>query len=153
MSEKKVHDTLGREMFNRIPEASNHETIGPTKAYNMDKLWIRVRGDGPSFCGNRGYHVSSSISFEMGPDKCWQRCFCSDDITGSSLKTCSEYSSGGQRLSLALSKLFRLNSGSSKPDPVMSAVHAEKKHRVLNDKGKRESKETKKKRTYWSQFV
>lgn len=156
ISEKKAHEKLGKKMIDRMLEASNSETTGRTTAYNMDKLWIRVTGDGSSFCGNRGYHATSSIFFEMGPDKCWQRCFSSDDIPGSSLKTCSEYSTGdrgGQRLSLALLKFFKLNSGSSQPDPVMPTVHAIKKQRVLNNKGKRGSKETQKTKAFWSQFV
>lgn len=147
MSEKKAHEKLGKKMIDRILEASNNETTGPTIAYNMDKLWIRVTGDGSSFCGNRGYHVSSSIFFEVGEHKCWQRCFS---------KTCSEYSTGdrgGQRLSLPLLKFFKLNSGSSQPDPVMPTVHAEKKQRVLNNKSKKESKETQRTMAFWKQFV
>lgn len=46
----------------------------------------------------------------MGPDVCYQRCFCSDDVVGRfSNKTCKDYSTSkvrGKKLTGPLMKLF-----------------------------------------------
>ncbi|CAM9364994.1 unnamed protein product, partial [Pylaiella littoralis] len=88
---------------------ANGEPYAPPKTLHLKKLWIRVRGQGSCFCINReGHHESNSIYFEMGPDKCWQRCFCTDDTVGSSGKTCQIFNTGyrgGKGLPSALSKL------------------------------------------------
>ncbi|CAM9670358.1 unnamed protein product, partial [Pylaiella littoralis] len=89
---------------------ANGEPYVPPKTLHLKKLWIRVHGQGSCFCINRGgHHESNSIYFEMGPDKCWQPCFCTDDTVGSSGKTCQNFSTGergGKDLSSVLSKLF-----------------------------------------------
>lgn len=94
----------------------------PRKKCRMKKLLIRVQGEGSWFYGNRGFHETNSIYFDMGPDKCWQRWFCTDDITGTSHKICKDSSTGnrgGVGLSIALSQHFRADSESPRAAPVV----------------------------------
>lgn len=130
--EKKVYKTSGMKMLDRIVKHNNGEVAGPKTKCHLKKLWIRVQGEGSCFCGNRGdYHQSNSVYLEMGPDKCWQRCFCTDDKAGTSHKTCKDYSTGdggGRKLSDKLLKLFTTApaAGLSGSAPAMPAVHLAK---------------------------
>ncbi|CAN0298326.1 unnamed protein product, partial [Pylaiella littoralis] len=63
MSEKKVRMQRGKKLMERIRESNNCEAAEPTKMYRMEKLWIRVKGEGSCFCGNRGLHECNSIYF------------------------------------------------------------------------------------------
>lgn len=100
-----------REMLAKMARDNNTELPEAKKKCHWKKIWIRVQGEGSCFCMNRGeHHEKNSIYFEMGPDMCYQRCFCTDDVVGRYFnKTCKNYSTGkvgGQKLWTSLRKLF-----------------------------------------------
>lgn len=151
---KKAYKKDGEKLVERM-KTSNGEVAGPKMKFQLKKLLVRVQGEGSCFCGNRGRHESSSVYFEMGPERCWQRCFCTDDIVGTSQKTCKEYSigtDGGRRLSGELLDLFTPSSvtGMSRSPPVRPVMKfPQKKPRVSGRNGKRLSKEAQEEADYW----
>lgn len=154
---KKAYKKDGEKLVESM-KTSNGEVAGPKMRFQLKKLLIRVQGEGSCFCGNRGGHESNSIFFEMGPERCWQRCFCTDETVGtSSHKTCQEYSTGddgGRRLSGELLDLFTPSSvtGMSRSPPVRPVVKfPKKKPRVSGRNGKRLSKEAQEEADYWDE--
>jgi len=105
-----VHQKRGEQIVQNVVNYNNGEADGAKEKHHLKKLWIRVQGEGSCFCGNfRGHHESNSVYFEMGPRRCWQRCFCTDDTVRTSGKTCKDYSAsggGGRELSNELLALF-----------------------------------------------
>lgn len=152
MAEKNVYQKQGARMVNRIVESNHCEVADRKKACYLKKLLIRVQGEGSCFCGNRGeHHDSNSVYFEMGPQKCWQRCFCTDDTVGASRKTCKEYSTtvgGGRKLSDKLSKLFTTDHQDGSP-----TTPVDKKPRTVGGDGRELSKEMQEKVAAWNVLI
>ncbi|CAM9307395.1 unnamed protein product [Ectocarpus sp. 8 AP-2014] len=82
----------------------------PARQLHLHRLLVRVQGRGSCYCRNiGGYHASNTVYFELGPDQCWQRCFCGDDTTGVTGTTCAvanENRRGGVALPKSLLGLF-----------------------------------------------
>lgn len=151
MAEKNVYQKQGARMANHIVESNPCEVADRKKACYLKKLLIRVQGEGSCFCGNRGEHHDSSVFFEMGPQKCWQRCFCTDDTVGASRKTFKEYSTtdgGGRKLSDKLSKLFTTDHRDGSP-----TTPVDKKPRTVGRDGKELSKEMQEKVAAWDVLI
>lgn len=152
---KKDYAKQGQRMINRMVAYTSGEPVEPKKKCHLKNLRIRVQGEGSSFCGNRGeYHETNSVYFEMGPDECWQRCFCTDDTVGTSQRTCQEYSTsarGGRKLSDELMALFKSSPVSGMPGSSISVarVQVPEKKRLWDQKGKTPSKKARKDYEKW----
>lgn len=60
--------TSGLKVLARIMEHTTGEDYVPPETFHLQKLLIRVQGQGSCFCANLGgHHQSNSIYFEMGP--------------------------------------------------------------------------------------
>jgi len=160
---KQVHVSSGMKIVKSIMEHGTGETYVPPKTLHLKKLWIRVQGRGSCYCMNRrGHHESNSIYFEMGPGKCWQRCFCTDDTEGAFRKTCQKYNTvdrGGKDLPSNLLKLFNSDpaerlSASSPAMPVVQLDGGAKRTVLLkNGKKARLSKKTQANVAQWDKLA
>ncbi|CAM9704089.1 unnamed protein product [Ectocarpus sp. 6 AP-2014] len=104
--------------------------------FRLQRLWVRVQGRGSCYCRNiEGHHRCNTVYFEIGPDKCWQRCFCTDGTVGVTSTTCAANNKnmrGGHALTKRLAALFSTAArGADMPQvtiPVRTQASAQRKH-------------------------
>lgn len=158
VDKKKPYQKSGERIIRSMIKYTNGEVAEPKAKFFFKKLWVRVQGQGSCFCANRvphARHESNSVYFEMGPNKCQARCFCTDDTLGTSGKMCREYSTGSARsLPDKLLALFTPLDGNSGPIVLPAVpIGAVKKPRILGRNGKEVSEETQRKCDFWDSMI
>lgn len=114
----KQHVSSAMKAMHRASAAQSGQMYKAPDIFRLQKLWVRVQGQGSCYCGNiQGHHASNTVYFEIGPTDCWQRCFCTDGtagvinttVAGVTSTTCAANNKnmrGGHALPKRLSALF-----------------------------------------------